>query len=177
MPRAVLLGARAAAGALVLALLALLVWRVSHDSTHDLSKQLRDGKTPSAPNFTLARLEGTGNVELSSLRGKPVVVDFWASWCIPCINESKRLQARYARYRDRVVFLGVNTKDYAPDARRWLQKHGITYPSVHDGSGSVLSQWGGLPIPKEFFVGRDGKVECELIVEEDLDRCLRKIAA
>jgi cytochrome c biogenesis protein CcmG, thiol:disulfide interchange protein DsbE len=177
MPRAALLAGRALAVGLVLALLALLVWRVSHDSTQNVSKELQDGKMPSAPNFSLARLEGTGKVELSSFRGKPIVVDFWASWCLPCINESKRLQARYAQYRDRVVFLGVNTKDYAPDARRWLRKHGITYPSVHDGSGSVLSQWGGLPIPKEFFVGRNGKVQCELIVEEDLDRCLRKIAA
>ena len=129
-----------------------------------------------APDFELASDEGE-TVKLSALRGKPVVLDFWASWCIPCINESKRLQARYARYRDRVVFLGVNTKDYAPDARRWLRKHGITYPSVHDGSGNVLSRWGGLPIPREFFIARNGKVECELIVEEDLDRCLRKIAS
>ena len=63
------------------------------------------------------------------------------------------------------------------DVRRWLAQHHITYPSVHDGSGGVLSRWGGLPIPKEFFIKRDGRVACELIVEEDLDRCLREIAS
>lgn len=170
-------GAEALAVALVLALLALLVWRVVHGNAQGVSQALAAGKRPAAPNFTLPRLDGNGTVQLASLRGKPVVLDFWASWCVPCINESRRLQARYSRYSGRVAFLGVNTKDYAPDARRWMRRHGITYPSVHDGSGSVLSRWGGLPIPKEFFIRADGTVACELIVEEDLDRCLREIAS
>ena len=59
----------------------------------------------------------------------------------------------------------------------WQKEHGITYPSVHDGSGSVLAKWGGLPIPRIFFVARSGKVVGELIVEEDLPRYLRQIAA
>jgi cytochrome c biogenesis protein CcmG, thiol:disulfide interchange protein DsbE len=171
------LGAQALAVALVAALLALLIWRVVHGNAQGVSQALAAGKRPTAPNFTLPRLAGDGKVELASLRGKPVVLDFWASWCVPCINESKRLQARYARYRGRVAFLGIDTKDYAPDARQWLRAHHITYPSVHDGSGNVLSRWGGLPIPKEFFIKPDGKVACELIVEEDLDRCLRLIAS
>ena len=79
-------------------------------------------------------------------------------------------------YGDRVTFLGVDTKDYGPDARSWQRKHGITYPSVHDGDGKVLSRWGGLPIPKIFFINRKGKVVGQLIVEEDLPRYLRQIA-
>ena len=80
------------------------------------------------------------------------------------------------RYGDRIAFVGVDTKDFSEDARRWQRKHGITYPSVHDGGGDVLAEWGGLPIPRIFFIARSGKVVGELVAEEDLPRYLRQIA-
>ena len=169
-------GAEALAVALVLALLALLIWRVVRGNEQGVSQALAAGKKPSAPSFTLPRLSGGGKVQLAALRGKPIVLDFWASWCVPCIHESSRLQAAHRKYGDRVSFLGVDTKDYGPDARAWQRKHGITYPSVHDGDGTVLSRWGGLPIPKIFFIDRRGKVVGQLVVEEDLPRYLAQIA-
>jgi cytochrome c biogenesis protein CcmG/thiol:disulfide interchange protein DsbE len=178
MARPVRLAAQGLALALVLGLLALLVWRVAHDSNKGVSQALKDGQHPTAPSFDLRRLDGRGRIDLASVRGrKPIVLDFWASWCVPCIHESKRLEAARVRYGDRVDFIGVDTKDFSGDARQWQRKHGITYPSVHDGSGSVLAMWGGLPIPRIFFVSRSGKVVGELIVEEDLPRYLQQIAA
>ncbi|MFL5917092.1 MAG: TlpA family protein disulfide reductase [Gaiellaceae bacterium] len=177
MARSARLTAQALAVAVVVGLLALLVWRVVHDDNQGVSQALDAGKHPTAPTFDLARLDGRGRIDLAELRGKrPLVLDFWASWCTPCIQESKRLEAARKKYGDRVEFIGVDTKDFSPDARRWLRKHGITYPSVHDGSGKVLTNWGGLPIPKIFFVDRSGKVVGELVVEEDLPRYLRQIA-
>jgi thiol-disulfide isomerase/thioredoxin len=178
MARSAWLAAQALAVALVIGLLALLVWRVVRDDNKGVSQALRDGKHPTAPAFDLARLDGRGRIDLASLRGKkPIVLDFWASWCDPCIHESKRLEAALEEYGRRVVFIGVDTKDLSGDARRWQREHGITYPSVHDGSGKVLTKWGGLPIPKIFFVARNGKVVGELVVEEDLPRYLHQIAS
>jgi thiol-disulfide isomerase/thioredoxin len=177
MARPVRLTAQALAVAVVGALLALLIWRVAHDNTATVSKALDQGKHPIAPSFDLTRINGPGSIDLASLRGKkPIVLDFWASWCTPCIHESRRLEAARKQYGNRVAFIGVDTKDFSADARSWLREHGITYPSVHDGDGSVLSRWGGLPIPKIFFIDRRGKVIGQLIVEEDLPRYLRQIA-
>jgi cytochrome c biogenesis protein CcmG/thiol:disulfide interchange protein DsbE len=177
MARPVRLTAQALAVAVVVALLALLIWNVAHQNTATVSKALDDGHQPTAPTFDLARLDGRGRIDLASLRGKrPMVLDFWASWCTPCIRESQRLEAAMKKYGDRVAFIGVDTKDYSGDARSWQRRHGITYPSVHDGGGKVLAKWGGLPIPRIFFVARSGKVVGELIVEEDLPRYLQQIA-
>lgn len=178
MTRPARLAAQGLAVALVVALLALLVWRVANDNGNGVAQALKDGEHPTAPTFDLPRLDGRGRIDLSSLRGKkPIVLDFWASWCVPCIHESKRLEAARKDYGDRVAFIGVDTKDFSSDARQWQRKHGITYPSVHDGSGTVLTKWGGLPIPRIFFVARSGKVVGELIVEEDLPRYLQQIAS
>jgi cytochrome c biogenesis protein CcmG/thiol:disulfide interchange protein DsbE len=178
MARSARLTAQALAVAVVVGLLALLVWRVAHDDNTGVSQALDSGRHPTAPAFDLNRLDGRGRIDLAILRGKkPMVLDFWASWCVPCIQESKRLEAAQKRYGDQITFIGVDTKDFSEDARRWQRKHGITYPSVHDGSGKVLAKWGGLPIPKIFFVARNGKVVGELVVEEDLPRYLRQIAA
>jgi cytochrome c biogenesis protein CcmG/thiol:disulfide interchange protein DsbE len=170
--------AETVAVALVAALLALLIWRVVHGNGGSVSSALAAGKRPAAPIFDLPRLDGQGKIDLASVRGRrPIVLDFWASWCIPCIQESRRLQRAHERYGDRVTFIGVDTKDYGPDARTWLAKHGITYPSVHDGSGSVLNRWEGrTQLPSIFFVDRHGRVVGQLEVEEDLPRYLRQIS-
>lgn len=167
--------AQAIAVAAVAGLLALLIWKVV-TRTESVSAALEKGEKPAAPNFELPRLDGKGRIELASLRGKPVVIDFWASWCYTCPEQSKRLQAALPRYPG-VVALGVDTKDFSGAARRYVDRYGIRYPSVHDGAGEVLTRWvGGVRLPSLFFIDRNGRVVGEMGREEDLPYYLGVIA-
>jgi cytochrome c biogenesis protein CcmG/thiol:disulfide interchange protein DsbE len=133
-------GLQAATVVVVLGLLALLVWKVAHQ---DKGVKLGAGRTPPAPAFALTRLDAPGKLALASLRGKVVVLNFWASWCAPCKSEAPRLEAAWQRYRKQgVVVLGVDGQDFSGDARRFLRKHKITYPNVHDGPGAVGTKYG-----------------------------------
>jgi thiol-disulfide isomerase/thioredoxin len=178
MTRRLRLGAQVLAVGLVAALLALLIWRVARGSHEAVAQALAKGQTPAAPNFDLPRLDGKGRIDLASLVGrKPIVLDLWSSWCVPCITESQRLQRAHRQYGDRIAFIGVDSKDFAGDARAWLHKYRITYPSVHDGTGVVLDRWvGGVILPSIFFIDRGGKVVGQMAAEEDLPRFLRRIS-
>jgi thiol-disulfide isomerase/thioredoxin len=174
--RTVRLGLQALALAGVAGLLVLLVWKLTHDPGGGIAAQVAKGKHPNAPNFTLERLDGRGKVDLASIK-KPRVVDFFASWCAPCAYESQRLQRFSRRYGGKIDFIGVNTDDFAADAKRYVRRYGLTYTIVRERGRKVLNEWGGLPIPRVFFIDRHGKVIGQLEVEEDLPRFLEKLAA
>src|ERR671937_105938 len=104
-----------AAAVLVVALLiALLTWQVVRtDQGRELGAKVNEGRRPLAPAFTLDRLDGKGQVSLASLRGKAVVINFWASWCEPCKEESPRLESFWQQNRnDGVVFVGIDAQDF-----------------------------------------------------------------
>ena len=105
----------------VAALLGLLIWRVAFKDNTGAADELAAGKLVDAPAFTLDRLDAEGGrLSLADLRGKAVVVNFWASWCIPCRDEAPVLQKTYERYRDQgLVVLGVDVNDFKEDARRF----------------------------------------------------------
>src|ERR671938_41318 len=146
------LGAQALALAAVAALLALLVWKLATQGGG-----VKVGKR--APNFTFARLDAPGKLSLASLRGKAVVLNFWASWCIPCKQESPRLQRfAHAWAKRGVVVLGVDTNDFAGDAKQFMRRYGLTYPNVHDGHGLSVHPYGLTGFPETFFVGRSGRL-------------------
>ena len=153
------LAAQALAVAAVVGLLALLVWKVTHQPGSGVDKALSAGKRPPAPLFTLTRLDAPGKLALASLRGKAVVVNFWASWCRPCKEEVAVLEQTYRRYRGQgLVVVGVDAQDFSSDARRFARKNGITYPIVHDGPGATLDHYGVSGFPETFFVDRAGRL-------------------
>jgi cytochrome c biogenesis protein CcmG/thiol:disulfide interchange protein DsbE len=157
-------GLQAATVACVAGLLALLVWKVVHQ---DKGVKLGGGRKPPAPQFALSRLDAPGKLELASLRGKVVVLNFWASWCDPCKSEAPRLEAAWQRFHGRgVVVVGVDAQDFSGDAQRFMRKHGITYPNVHDGPGDVLPRYGVSGFPETYFVDRRGRLVGDRVVGE-----------
>jgi len=157
--KALRLGAQALSVALVAGLLALLVWKVARQTGGgNVAAEVRKGQLPTAPNFTLPRLDGGGDLSLASFRGKAVLVNFWASWCGPCREEAPLLEHASQQYRGRLVVLGVDYQDFSGDARKFVRKYHITYPIVRDGSGKWLGKYGVSGAPETFFVNAAGKV-------------------
>lgn len=152
------------AAGLVVALLALLTWKlVSGDG--GVAADLRSGKVVPAPATTLELLGGDGEqLSLASLRGKPVIVNFWASWCGPCRDEAPFLERTYQQHKDEgLVVLGIDFNDLRPDAQKFVDRFGLTYPIVIDKKGKTIGRWGVTGVPETFFVDRNGNVVGERI--------------
>ncbi len=153
------LGAQVLAVGVVVALFGLLVWKLTTGSSVGVGEALDAGKPVAAPDFTLPRLDTEGELRLSSLRGKAVVLNFWASWCEPCKEEAPALEAAWRKYRSRgLVVVGVDAQDFARDARRFMRRYRMTYPVVHDGPGNTLGDYDLTGFPETFFVDRRGRL-------------------
>jgi cytochrome c biogenesis protein CcmG/thiol:disulfide interchange protein DsbE len=111
-----------------------------------------------APDFTLTGLDGKP-VRLSDYRGRPVVVNFWASWCNPCRREFPLLAAARAAHRkDGLEVIGVSYRDIPSDARAFAADKGATWPLARDDDQVVANAYGVRAVPQTFFVDRDGVV-------------------
>lgn len=124
-----------------------------------------------APNFVLPLYEryqpdfGEA-LELSDVLGRPMVVNFWASWCAPCYEEAPVLQSYWERYQDSgVLFVGIQTQDRQQyDAgRAFLDQFGLTFPNGMDDASAVSVNWGLFGVPETYFINRDGTVEFRLV--------------
>jgi cytochrome c biogenesis protein CcmG, thiol:disulfide interchange protein DsbE len=111
-----------------------------------------------APDVALADLAGEPIV-LSELRGRPVVVNFWASWCGPCVEEFPLLRAAADRHAaDGLAIVGIVYDDRSEAARDFMARHGATWPAAMDPGGRVAAAYGILGPPETFFIGRDGTI-------------------
>jgi cytochrome c biogenesis protein CcmG, thiol:disulfide interchange protein DsbE len=111
-----------------------------------------------APDFSLPRLDGPGSISSSQFQGTPLVVNFFASWCVPCREEAPLLEKTWQRYKDRgIQFIGVNVTDTRSSARDFLHKYGITYPVVTDYSLDYAQKLKVPGLPITYFIDRDGR--------------------
>jgi cytochrome c biogenesis protein CcmG, thiol:disulfide interchange protein DsbE len=110
-----------------------------------------------APAFSLTTFEGQ-TLTLESLRGKVVVVNFWASWCKPCEQEATDLESAWRQYRDRndVVFIGIDWTDTENNAQQYLQRFGITYPNGPDLRTRISQSYRTTGVPETYIIDRNG---------------------
>jgi len=150
--------------ALAIAVVALggLAARVSHQGPSESGRnQLLDtgARTGRAPGFSLPDLtHATHRVTLAEFAGRPVVLNFWASWCVPCRREMPRLAAAARRFAGRVAFVGIDYEDQRDDALQFLRQTPVGYPSGFDHSGAVAQRYGLFGVPTTVFVGANGAI-------------------
>jgi cytochrome c biogenesis protein CcmG, thiol:disulfide interchange protein DsbE len=151
-PAAVVLGVAA-----VLGVLAYGVASSGHSETID--DALAEGRRVPAPAVSLPGLDGGAAASLSDYRGKVVVLNFWASWCAPCRDESPLLQRWHTRIHSRGgTVLGVNVLDVRSDARAFVDEYGLTYPILRDGSNDSGEAFGVVGYPETFVIDRRGRI-------------------
>jgi cytochrome c biogenesis protein CcmG/thiol:disulfide interchange protein DsbE len=174
------------AGAVIvlLALVGVLGLRlVQKDAGANFVSAISKGKQPVAPQFDLPSLTSGRKLSLASLRGKVVVVNFWASWCVGCQDEADDLNALAARWKPKgVVFVGVDAQDLSSDARSFARAHDVRYDLVHASDDSIKDRYGVTGFPETFVIGRNGRALYHLEVDrlassETLDGALGRAVA
>jgi cytochrome c biogenesis protein CcmG/thiol:disulfide interchange protein DsbE len=144
----------AVGGVLSLPLLGILLVGLGRDP-HQMSSPLVGQK---APGFTLRPVGGGPAVSLEGLRGKPVVLNFWATWCGPCLDEHPALTEGAAELGQKAVFLGVVYEDDAGHVQDFLKRNGGAYPSLLDEDGKTAIAYGVYGVPETFFIAPDGTI-------------------
>ena len=161
-------------------LLGLLVYRLVESSRgRNLVAAIRAHKKPVAPDFrhkiiwrqsetwplSLQALSARETLSPRNLQGHPVVLNFWASWCIPCKREAPRLNASATAHQGRVVFLGVDINDFTTDAIRFLRSHSVNYVSVRARGSKTYEDYGLTGLPETYFLDARGRIVAHTVGE------------
>jgi cytochrome c biogenesis protein CcmG/thiol:disulfide interchange protein DsbE len=139
------------------ALLALLGWGLANREPVTGRSGITRIDKP-VPEFVLTTFDGR-EVDIAVSAGRPMVINFWASWCLPCRREAGTLEAAWQAYGGTdVLFIGVDTDDIEADARAFVTAFGVTYPNGLDPDGEITVDYGVIGLPVTYFVSREGLI-------------------
>jgi len=142
-------------------MIALLIYGVANTGADSsLDGKVKAGQLPPAPgaDVKLQRLDGKGSVSLAQLRGKIVVLNFWASWCEPCRAEAPVLVKAQKQLGSRGTVLGASYKDFVDESRAFERRYGINYPTVRDDELKLAPLFGTTKLPETFVIDTKGRV-------------------
>ena len=162
-----------AAGAIIVV---PLIWILGSGFGHDPRAIPTTTIGTTAADFALVSLDGD-EVRLSSLRGKPVVLNFWSTWCGPCVHEHPLLQTAAHQNPD-ITFLGVLYGDEPDRAREYLKRAGSSYPTLVDDSQHIIVDYGVAGVPETFFIDAEGTIVSKIsgaVSQAQLSGALEKL--
>lgn len=159
----------------VIASLIFIMARAFGTDPHSVPFMLK-GKP--APAFTVKRLDQPGEVSLSQFKGRPVVLNFWATWCGPCKYEQPILDLASQTYKD-VAFVGIVFEDTEANTRRYLEETGTPYIHLYDPKSTIAVDFGVSGVPETYFINREGiivkKVIAPFNTPEEFDQEIQEI--
>jgi len=156
-------------GAVVIGAFLGLLLRSSDDSAAPQLHGARITLVPAARRKPLPDLGGPAltpppaTIRLGALRGRPALIDVWASWCVPCREEAPMIARLWRRYGGQVRFLGIDVEDSRGDARAFVRRYGLRYPSIFDRTASMASRLGFFGLPTAYLVDYRGHVAARLV--------------
>jgi cytochrome c biogenesis protein CcmG/thiol:disulfide interchange protein DsbE len=117
-----------------------------------------------APSPALPKLEGGGTGSLAEYKGRWVLVNIWASWCVPCKQEAPALEEFQRQHSGRrFTVLGIDSRDLSGDGRNFVQRYGLTYPQLRDGDGSLAHEYGTTGVPENFLIDPTGRLQLHVV--------------
>lgn len=158
----------------------LFWWGLQRPNKDELKSVLIDKP---APTFTLPVLEPYQKdwgqeFGVSDTHDKPILLNIWASWCIPCRTEAQLLESYWQKHREKVLFLGVNVQDKKSEALAFIKEFNQTFPSVYDERGRIALDYGYYGVPETFVINKEGKVlvrHAGALSPQDIEKYLRQV--
>ena len=155
----------------VLAVVGLLVYGLASKGSSGV------GVGDPAPDAPMPRLEGGGDGSLAEYRGRWVLVNVWASWCVPCKEEAPALESFQDQHGGpRFTVLGIDSRDLSGDGQAFVKRFGLTYPQLRDGNGDVAHEYGTTGVPENYLVDPRGVVRLHVVGPVTSDSLREEVA-